>query len=98
MQDSLCIVILLSFDNCSNIVVIRDRDYRQGGRGSDYSGRMMQRERSFSGPVNTISDRSSFDQKSTNGLQAVSRQTPSMSISVFRRYHISVSFSFLFSI
>uniref|UniRef100_A0A7I4A9W5 Protein kinase domain-containing protein n=1 Tax=Physcomitrium patens TaxID=3218 RepID=A0A7I4A9W5_PHYPA len=54
----------------------RDRDYRQGGRGSDYSGRMMQRERSFSGPVNTISDRSSFDQKSTNGLQAVSRQTP----------------------
>ncbi|XP_073393518.1 uncharacterized protein [Physcomitrium patens] len=58
----------------------RDRDYRQGGRGSDYSGRMMQRERSFSGPVNTISDRSSFDQKSTNGLQAVSRQTPSMSI------------------
>ncbi|XP_024387952.1 uncharacterized protein [Physcomitrium patens] len=40
----------------------RDRDYRQGGRSGDDSGRMIQRERSFNGAISSISDRSSVTQ------------------------------------
>ncbi|KAG0562070.1 hypothetical protein KC19_9G115600 [Ceratodon purpureus] len=51
----------------------RDKDQRQGGRSGEDSGR-MHRERSFNGPVSSNSERSSFDQKSTNGLATTSRQ------------------------
>ena len=66
-----------SFNEYIYIHVSRDKDQRQGGRTGEDSGR-MHRERSFNGPVSSSSERSSFDQKSMNGLSAPSRQLSGM--------------------
>jgi hypothetical protein len=70
----------------SIIHVNRDKDHRQGGRSGEDSGRMMQRDRSFNGPVSSSSDRSNFDQKPTNGSQVVSRQSSGMSATMYSKY------------
>ena len=70
--------------------MIRDRDHRQGGRSVEDAGRNMQRERSFSGAITSISDRSSFEQKSMNGLHGVSRSTSGMFTTLCAQYGICV--------
>jgi len=85
-----CVMFCSSLNDFSNYLVSRDRDHCQGGRSGEDSGRNMQRERSFNGAITSISDRSSVDQKSMNGLHGVSRSLCGMSKTMGSQYYMCV--------